>query len=77
MKTIASAPIVGRTASSTEEPESLSAGVVHRLEVEILKGQRKPGDRLDERDGRTAILSNSFAFGGNNVVLAFGHGYGR
>ena len=33
----------------TGEPESLSAGVVHRLEIEILKGQRKPGDRLDER----------------------------
>jgi DNA-binding GntR family transcriptional regulator len=33
----------------TDEPESLSASVVHRLELEILKGQRKPGDRLDER----------------------------
>jgi DNA-binding GntR family transcriptional regulator len=32
-----------------DEPESLSANVVHRLELEILKGQRKPGDRLDER----------------------------
>lgn len=31
------------------EPKSLSASVVHRLELEILKGQRKPGDRLDER----------------------------
>ena len=31
------------------EPESLSANVVHRLELEILKGLRKPGDRLDER----------------------------
>ena len=49
MKTIAGAPAVARAASSTEEPESLSAGVVHRLEVEILKGHRKPGDRLDER----------------------------
>ncbi|WP_213741432.1 GntR family transcriptional regulator [Bradyrhizobium sp. dw_411] len=49
MKTIAGAPAVARATNSTEEPESLSAGVVHRLEVEILKGQRKPGDRLDER----------------------------
>jgi DNA-binding GntR family transcriptional regulator len=32
-----------------DEPGSLSANVVHRLELEILKGQRKPGDRLDER----------------------------
>ncbi|MBN8957506.1 MAG: GntR family transcriptional regulator [Rhizobiales bacterium] len=32
-----------------ESTESLSANVVHRLEVEILKGQRRPGDRLDER----------------------------
>ncbi len=37
------------TAASPVEPELLSAGVVHRLELEILKGQRKPGDRLDER----------------------------
>lgn len=37
------------TAALPGEPESLSAGVVHRLELEILKGQRKPGDRLDER----------------------------
>ena len=32
-----------------EEPESLSAGVVTRLEEEILKGIRRPGDKLDER----------------------------
>jgi DNA-binding GntR family transcriptional regulator len=31
------------------EPESLSAGVVNRLEEEILRGLRRPGDRLDER----------------------------
>jgi 3-oxoacyl-[acyl-carrier-protein] synthase-1 len=31
------------------------------------------GARFDRR-GRPAILSNSFAFGGNNVVLAFGSG---
>ena len=37
------------TVEVSGEPESLSAGVVHRLELEILKGQRKPGDRLDER----------------------------
>ena len=37
------------TAILPGEPESLSASVVHRLELEILKGQRKPGDRLDER----------------------------
>src|SRR5271155_324829 len=30
-------------------PESLSSSVVPRLELEILKGQRKPGDRLAER----------------------------
>ncbi len=33
----------------SDEPESLSAGVVTRLEEEILKGVRRPGDRLDER----------------------------
>jgi 3-oxoacyl-[acyl-carrier-protein] synthase-1 len=33
------------------------------------------GERYEERAGRTAMLSNSFAFGGNNVVLAFGRGY--
>src|ERR1700733_8669896 len=49
MKSISGAPAVARAASTTEEPESLSASVVHRLELEILKGQRKPGDRLDER----------------------------
>ncbi len=40
-----------RSAADTpaENTESLSANVVHRLEVEILKGQRRPGDRLDER----------------------------
>src|SRR5690348_12277886 len=32
-----------------DEPESLSAGVVTRLEEEILKGIRRPGDKLDER----------------------------
>ncbi len=32
------------------------------------------GTRFDDRDGRAAMLSNSFAFGGNNVVLAFGRG---
>jgi 3-oxoacyl-[acyl-carrier-protein] synthase I len=32
------------------------------------------GARFDDRDGRTAMLSNSFAFGGNNVALAFGRG---
>ena len=32
------------------------------------------GARFDDRDGRTAMLSNSFAFGGNNVALAFGSG---
>jgi DNA-binding GntR family transcriptional regulator len=31
------------------EPESLSAGVVNRLEEEILRGLRRPGDKLDER----------------------------
>jgi 3-oxoacyl-[acyl-carrier-protein] synthase I len=31
------------------------------------------GARFDDR-GRTAMLSNSFAFGGNNVALAFGRG---
>ena len=30
------------------------------------------GARFVEHDGRAAMLSNSFAFGGNNVVLAFG-----
>lgn len=30
--------------------------------------------RFDDRGGRAAMLSNSFAFGGNNVVLAFGRG---
>jgi DNA-binding GntR family transcriptional regulator len=34
---------------AAHEPESLSAEVVQRLEVEILKGHRRPGDRLDER----------------------------
>jgi DNA-binding GntR family transcriptional regulator len=37
------------SAAAAPADESLSAGVVHRLELEILKGQRKPGDRLDER----------------------------
>jgi 3-oxoacyl-[acyl-carrier-protein] synthase-1 len=32
------------------------------------------GARFDDRDGRIAMLSNSFAFGGNNVALAFGRG---
>jgi len=35
------------------------------------------GDNFDEPGGRAAMLSNSFAFGGNNVVLAFGRGYDR
>ena len=35
------------------------------------------GERFDERHGRATMLSNSFAFGGNNVVLALGRGYGR
>ena len=34
------------------------------------------GARFDDRDGRAPMLSNSFAFGGNNVVLAFGRGAG-
>ncbi|QCI67359.1 GntR family transcriptional regulator [Phreatobacter stygius] len=37
------------TVMASEEPESLSAEVVHRLEEEILKGLRRPGDKLDER----------------------------
>jgi len=49
MKIISGALPAAGAATLTDEPESLSAGVVHRLEVEILKGQRKPGDRLDER----------------------------
>jgi DNA-binding GntR family transcriptional regulator len=49
MKIISDALPVAGAAISADEPESLSAVVVHRLEVEILKGQRKPGDRLDER----------------------------
>jgi DNA-binding GntR family transcriptional regulator len=49
MKIVSGAPPVARATASIEEPESLSSGVVHRLEVEILKGHRKPGDRLDER----------------------------
>ncbi|CAN5922209.1 beta-ketoacyl-[acyl-carrier-protein] synthase family protein [soil metagenome] len=32
------------------------------------------GAQFKARDGRMAMLSNSFAFGGNNVVLAFGRG---
>jgi 3-oxoacyl-[acyl-carrier-protein] synthase I len=32
------------------------------------------GARFDDADGRSAMLSNSFAFGGNNVALAFGRG---
>jgi 3-oxoacyl-[acyl-carrier-protein] synthase-1 len=32
------------------------------------------GARFDGRNGRPVMLSNSFAFGGNNVVLAFGRG---
>ena len=32
------------------------------------------GARFDDREGRAAMLSNSFAFGGNNVVLALGRG---
>lgn len=32
-------------------------------------------ERFNEQNGRVAMLSNSFAFGGNNVVLALGRGY--
>jgi 3-oxoacyl-[acyl-carrier-protein] synthase-1 len=32
------------------------------------------GARFGDRNGRAAMLSNSFAFGGNNVVLALGRG---
>jgi len=49
MKAISDPPMSLETADFSGEPESLSASVVHRLELEILKGQRKPGDRLDER----------------------------
>jgi DNA-binding GntR family transcriptional regulator len=49
MKTNTAALPVARAAILNDEHESLSASVVHRLELEILKGQRKPGDRLDER----------------------------
>src|ERR1700676_1668697 len=49
MKIISGALPAAGAAILTDEPGSLSAGVVHRLEVEILKGQRKPGDRLVER----------------------------
>jgi DNA-binding GntR family transcriptional regulator len=49
MKIISDALPVAGAGILTDEPESLSAVVVNRLEVEILKGQRKPGDRLDER----------------------------
>jgi DNA-binding GntR family transcriptional regulator len=49
MKIMSGALPVARAAILTEGPESLSANVVQRLEVEILKGKRKPGDRLDER----------------------------
>ncbi|MGU3496780.1 GntR family transcriptional regulator [Xanthobacteraceae bacterium A53D] len=37
------------SAPAKEEAGSLAAGVVARLEQEILEGIRKPGDRLDER----------------------------
>lgn len=49
MKTNPAALPAAAAAILSGEPESLSANVVHRLELEILKGQRKPGDRLDER----------------------------
>jgi DNA-binding GntR family transcriptional regulator len=49
MKATQDVSLTVETAEMSGEPESLSAGVVHRLELEILKGQRKPGDRLDER----------------------------
>ena len=49
MKTNPAALPAAAAAIVSGEPESLSANVVHRLELEILKGQRKPGDRLDER----------------------------
>ena len=32
----------------------------------------RPGDRLAGKDGRVAMLSNSFAFGGSNVALILG-----
>jgi 3-oxoacyl-[acyl-carrier-protein] synthase-1 len=58
----------------------------NRLPPHLWDGVRDPamptirlaeiGDRFNENDGRVAMLSNSFAFGGNNVVLAFGRGYG-
>jgi DNA-binding GntR family transcriptional regulator len=49
MKVISDTSPLAETAVLSGEPESLSASVVHRLELEILKGRRKPGDRLDER----------------------------
>ena len=74
MKTASGAPPVARAAMSAEEPESLSAGVVHRLEVEILKGHRKPGDRLDERqlaEQYTPIRLK--AFGTSSSAELWGH----
>jgi 3-oxoacyl-[acyl-carrier-protein] synthase-1 len=57
----------------------------NRLPPHIWDGLRDPvlpaihlastGEQFEERDGRVAMLSNSFAFGGNNVVLALGRGY--
>src|ERR1700742_5149836 len=49
MKVISDTSPLAEAAVLSGEPESLSANVVHRLELEILKGRRKPGDRLDER----------------------------
>lgn len=59
----------------------------NRLPPHLWDGLRDPalpaihlvdaGERFDEPHGRVAMLSNSFAFGGNNVALAFGRGYGR
>jgi 3-oxoacyl-[acyl-carrier-protein] synthase-1 len=33
-----------------------------------------PGARMENSNGRAAMLSNSFAFGGNNVALVLGSG---
>src|SRR6201999_3462954 len=49
MKVVSDTSPLAEAAVLSGEPESLSANIVHRLELEILKGQRKPGDRLDER----------------------------
>jgi 3-oxoacyl-[acyl-carrier-protein] synthase-1 len=33
-----------------------------------------PGVRMESSSGRMAMLSNSFAFGGNNIALVLGKG---